>query len=135
MNYLDGTSSLRSTLEGGDDLMIVTEPGLLASTMDIVEMAARRAADAGGGPCRPPWALELPPQVDLLQPAGSVPLAAVRLALALRIVALRRWLREPPLGEAQACSSTSPTGLYNQGAFLDYLRTRRRGSRPDRTRA
>ena len=76
------------------------------------------AAHAG-----PPWALELPPQVDLLSLPAPMPLARVRLALALRIAALRRWLREPPLGAARGLLIDSLTGLYNQGAFLDYLRT------------
>jgi GGDEF domain-containing protein len=123
VNYLEATPGLRSALEsGGMDLLIVTQPGLLASTLDIVETAASEppmlvAAHAGA-----PWALELPPQVDLLSLPAPMPLARVRLTLALRIVALRRWLREPPLGKAQGLLIDSLTGLYNQGAFLDYLR-------------
>ena len=124
VNYLEGTSSLRSALEGGGiDLLIVTEPGLLASTLDIVETAASEPPMLVAAHAGPPWALELPPQVDLLSLPAPMPLARVRLALALRIVALRRWLREPPLGEAQGLLIDSLTGLYNQGAFLDYLRT------------
>ena len=124
VNYLEGTSSLRSALEGGAiDLLIVTEPGLLASTLDIVETAASEPPMLVAAHAGPPWALELPPQVDLLSLPAPMPLARVRLALALRIVALRRWLREPPLGETQGLLIDSLTGLYNQGAFLDYLRT------------
>ena len=70
----------------------------------------------------PPWALELPPQVDLLSLPAPMPMARCRLALALRMATLRRWLREPPLGAARSLLVDSLTGLYNHGAFLDYLR-------------
>ena len=84
------------------------------------------AAHAG-----PPWALELPPQVDLLSLPAPMPLVRCRLALALRMATLRRWLRDPPLAAARSLLINSLTGLYNHGAFLDYLRMWR-GTGPDR---
>jgi GGDEF domain-containing protein len=49
-------------------------------------------------------------------------LARQRLALALRVGGLRRWLRAPPLEGSAPLLLDALTGLYNQGAFLDYLR-------------
>ena len=75
------------------------------------------AAHAG-----PPWALELPSQVDLLSLPAPMPMVRCRLALALRMATLRRWLRDPPLAASRSLLVDSLTGLYNHGAFLDYLR-------------
>jgi GGDEF domain-containing protein len=124
LTYLENAARLPAALRnGGVDLLVVTQPGLLEPALTAVETTAGEppflvAAHAGA-----PWALELPPQIDLLSLPAPVPLARVRLALALRITALRRWLREPPLGTARDLLIDSLTGLYNQGAFLDYLRT------------
>jgi GGDEF domain-containing protein len=121
--YLETPMRLGAALmSGGIDLLLVTQPDLLAATLQAVDDSDAEppillAAHAG-----PPWALELPPQVDLLSLPASMPVARARLALALRTAGLRRWLLSPPLGAAAGLLVDSLTGLYNQGAFLDYLR-------------
>ncbi len=136
LTYLETPLRLRSALQaGGIDLLLVTQPDLLAAALQAVDEADEEppfllAAHAG-----PPSALELPPQVDLLSLPAPMPVTRARLALALRTAALRRWLRAPPLGVATNLLIDSLTGLYNQGAFLDYLGACRGRSRADRPRA
>ncbi len=121
--YLEGPRHLDMALRsGGIDLLLVTQPDLLAAALEAVEASDQEppfllAAHAG-----PPWALELPPQIDLLSLPAPMPVARARLALALRSAAQRRWLRSPPLGAAAPLLLDALTDLYNQGAFLDYLR-------------
>jgi GGDEF domain-containing protein len=123
VTYIDHPRRLGALLHAGFmDVLLLTDPALLGATLDAIERADREppvmlAAHAG-----PPFALELPPQVDLLSLPAPTPAIRRRLDLALRLAALRRWLRDPPLGAARALLIDSLTGLYNQGAFLDYLR-------------
>jgi GGDEF domain-containing protein len=123
LTYLENPRALSGLLRGGAvDLVLVTQPALLVAALAAVEDAdeeppALLAAHAG-----PPGALELPPQVDLLPLPAPMALARLRLALALRSAELRRWLRKPPLGDAAGLLVDALTGLFNQGAFLDYLR-------------
>jgi GGDEF domain-containing protein len=123
LTYLEDGAGLRAALRGGGiDLLLVTEPALLSAAIDTVEAADGTPPVLVAAHAGPPWALELPAQVDLLSLPAPTPLARARLALALRTAALRRWLREPPLGEARGLLVDGLTGLHNQGAFLDYLR-------------
>ena len=93
---------------GAIDLVLVTQPGLL------IVAALDGDRDGGGEPpmlvaahAGPPWALELPPQVDLLRLPAPMPLARVRLALALRIArAAPLAARAAARRSAAACSST-----------------------------
>lgn len=123
LTYLESASQLSALLRGSAvDLMLVTQPSLIMAAWEAVDAVDGEppmllAAHAG-----PPTALELPPQVDLLPLPAPMALARLRLALALRIGELRRRLRVPPLGDAGGLLLDALTGLYNQGAFLDYLR-------------
>ncbi len=103
------------------DLVLVTQPALIVAALEAVEAADGEAPMLLAAHSGPPTALELPPQVDLLPLPAPMALARMRLALALRMGEIRRWLHAPPLGEANAMVIDALTGLYNQGAFLDYL--------------
>ena len=123
VTYIDHPRRLGALLHAGSmDVLLLTDPALLGATLDAIERADREppvmlAAHAGA-----PFALELPPQVDLLSLPAPPPAIRRRLELTLRLAALRQWLRDPPLGAARTLIVDSLTGLYNQGAFLDYLR-------------
>lgn len=122
LTYLGCADQLPGLLRGADvDLVLVTQPMLIGRVLAAVDDLAGEppvllAAHAG-----PPTTLELPPQIDFLPMPAPLALARIRLALALRIAETRRWLRAPPLGGAARLLRDALTGLYNQGAFLDYL--------------
>jgi GGDEF domain-containing protein len=123
LTYLESPGGLPSLLRAGAvDLVLVTQPMLIGAALEAIEWADGQAPVLLAAHAGPPTALELPPQVDLLPLPAPLALARMRLALALRIGELRRWLRSPPLGDAGALLLDGLTGLYNQGAFLDYLR-------------
>ena len=121
--YLDGPARLGALLRTAPiDVLVVTDPELLAKTLEAVDAMEGQAPFILAAHAGPPWALELPSQVDLLGLPAPTGLIRRRLELALRVAELRRWLRDPPLGGARTLLVDSLTGLYNQGAFLDYLR-------------
>ena len=121
--YLDRASRLPPVLRGGGiGLVVITSPREIAACLEQtetvpVEPPVLLAAHEGA-----PTALELPPQIDLLPLPAPPAVARARLQLALRGGELRRSLRRPPPGDAAALLLDGLTGLYNQGAFLDYLR-------------
>lgn len=124
VTYLDNPGSLPAILrrDDGVDLLVVTEWELLGPALRAIDLTATEppflVAAHNGAPC----ALELPQQFDLLGLPAPTSVLRLRLALALRIANLRRWLRKPPLGAARELLIDTLTGTYNHEAFLDYLR-------------
>ena len=123
VTYVRDAAELPRVLRGGEvDLLAVTEPALLEAALAALETTESEAPMVLAGHAGPPWALELPSQVDLLSLPAPMPIVRCRLELALRMATLRRWLRDPPLAASRSLLVDSLTGLYNHGAFLDYLR-------------
>ena len=123
LTYLETPRQLPALLSGGAiDLALVTQPGLIVAALEAIDMASGEPPMLLTAHAGPPTALELPPQVEHLPLPAPWVLIRMRLALALRVGALRRWLRAPPLGDASGLLLDALTGLFNQGAFLDYLR-------------
>ncbi len=123
VTYVRDAAELPRVLRGGEvDLLAVTEPALLEEAIAALETTESEAPMVLAGHAGPPWALELPSQVDLLSLPAPMPIVRCRLELALRMATLRRWLRDPPLAASRSLLVDSLTGLYNHGAFLDYLR-------------
>ena len=121
--YLEAPASLAAMLQrGAVDLLLVTRPKQIAAALEAVDRAGGWAPMLLAAHAGSPSLAELPPQIDLLQLPVPTLLARQRLALALRIGCLRRWLRAPPLDGSAPLLLDALTGLYNQGAFLDYLR-------------
>ena len=121
--YLEAPASLAAMLQrGAVDLLLVTRPKQIAAALEAVDRAGGWAPMLLAAHAGSPSLAELPPQIDLLQLPAPTLLARQRLALALRIGCLRRWLRVPPLDGSAPLLLDALTGLYNQGAFLDYLR-------------
>jgi GGDEF domain-containing protein len=103
-------------------LVIVTRPDQIAPALERIESGSGEPPMLVAAHVGPPLALELPPSVEYLPLPAPMPVARARLALALRMAALRAGLRRPPFGHAGGLLLDSLTGLFNQGAFLDYLR-------------
>jgi GGDEF domain-containing protein len=121
--YLEQPAPLTGLLQrGAVDLLLVTRPKRIAAALEVVDRAGGLAPMLLAAHAGPPGADELPSQIDLLQLPVPTLLARQRLALALRVGGLRRWLRAPPLEGSAPLLLDALTGLYNQGAFLDYLR-------------
>lgn len=123
VTYLHDAASLSGFLRNGPlDLLAVTEPAMLADAQAAIASADGEAPVMVAAHAGPPWALELPQQVDLLSLPAAMPVVRCRLDIALRIAGLRRWLRDPPLAGSGPMLLDALTGLYNHAAFLDYLR-------------
>ncbi|MFL5333003.1 MAG: diguanylate cyclase domain-containing protein [Geminicoccaceae bacterium] len=121
--YLEKPAPLTAILQrGAVDLLLVTRPKRIAAALEAMDRAGGLAPMLLAAHAGPPGLDELPPQIDLLQLPVPILLARQRLALALRVGGLRRWLRAPPLEGSAPLLLDALTGLYNQGAFLDYLR-------------
>ena len=129
VTYLASPAQLPVLLRRGlVDLLLVTRPSWIMESLLALEQAGSAAPMLLAAHSGSPSVEELPPQVDLLPLPAPAALARLRLGLVLRIAGLRRWLRDPPLQDARALLIDSLTGAYNQGAFLDYLRTTGDGS-------
>ncbi|MFO1049305.1 MAG: diguanylate cyclase [Geminicoccaceae bacterium] len=123
VTYLRDATGLPGFLNGGAlDLLVVTEPALLADAEAAIASADGEAPVMVAAHAGPPWALELPQQIDLLSLPAAMPVVRCRLDIALRVAGLRRWLRDPPLAGSGPMLLDALTGLYNHAAFLDYLR-------------
>ncbi|MGE3742561.1 MAG: diguanylate cyclase, partial [Geminicoccaceae bacterium] len=103
-------------------LVIITRPDQISPALDRIEHGMREGPVLVAAHPGPPLALELPPAVEYLPLPAPMAVARARLALALRMAGLRAGLRRPPFGHATGLLLDSLTGLFNQGAFLDYLR-------------
>lgn len=121
--YLESATPLAAMLQrGAVDLLLVTRPKQIAAALEAVDHAGGWAPMLLAAHAGPPTLDQLPPQIDLLPLPVPTLLARQRLTLALRVGGLRRWLRAPPLDGSASLLLDALTGLYNQGAFLDYLR-------------
>lgn len=123
ISYLDDAAQLGALAHHeAARLVIVTRPDQIGLALERLEAAAGEPPVLVAAHAGPPLALELPPAVELLPLPAPMPVARARLAVALRMAELRAGLRRPPFGHATGLLLDSLTGLFNQGAFLDYLR-------------
>jgi GGDEF domain-containing protein len=123
ISYLDDAAQLDALAHHeAVRLVVVTRPDQIAPALEWIEARTGETPVLVAAHVGPPLALELPPAVEYLPLPAPMPVARARLALALRMAGLRAGLRRPPFGHATGLLLDSLTGLFNQGAFLDYLR-------------
>jgi GGDEF domain-containing protein len=122
--YVERPSQLESYLDGGSpDVLVITRPDAIGKALETVNRL--------GEPASSPQlvavhrgeltASQVPPQIDLLALTVPPEVLRARLMLALRLASLRRWLRNPPRGDAANLVLDSLSQLYNRGVLLGYL--------------